>query len=102
VFEPTNDKLVESIPELQGNAYFRVTNINAIMKEPKIVHVHFKATNTDDYFSSIKAAFQYYDKTDLGLQYRSLVNALHDDGYYENKLIVVRIGYVKSNKQSAI
>nr|DAL02885.1 MAG TPA: hypothetical protein [Caudoviricetes sp.] len=66
------------------------------MINPKIVHVHFKESNMDDYFSSIKAIYQNYADADLGLQYRSLVNALHDSGVYENKRIIVRIGKIKS------
>jgi hypothetical protein len=72
------------------------------MKTPKIVHIHFKSTNADDYFSSIKAVYQYHDANEIGLQYRSLVNALHNTGVYENKRVIVRIGNVKSAKQSTI
>ena len=46
-------------------------------KEPKIVHIYFKNTDEHEYYSSIVAAYQQHDAADLGLQYRSLVNALH-------------------------
>ena len=69
------------------------------MKNPKIVHLHIKEPPSDDYFSSIIAMYQYYGAADIGLQYRSLVNALHDNGVYENKRIIVRVGTIKSAKQ---
>ena len=72
-------------------------------KEPKIVHIYFKNTDEHEYYSSIVAAYQQHDAADLGLQYRSLVNALHDNAKYENKRIVARVGRIKSSpsKQSS-
>lgn len=63
----------------------------------KIVHIHFNDTGFDDYFSSIKAVFKYYTTADIGLQYRSLVNALHDTGVYTNKRVTVKVGKIKSS-----
>lgn len=63
----------------------------------KVVHIHFNDTGIDDYFSSIKAVFQHYTHADIGLQYRSLVNALHDTGVYNNKRVTVKVGKIKSS-----
>lgn len=62
-----------------------------------IVHIHFKDTGIDDYFSSIKAVYKYHDTADIGLQYRSLVNALHDTNVYENKRVIIKRGKIKSS-----
>lgn len=70
------------------------------MKNPKIVHLHIKEPAVDDYFSSIRAIYEHHNADELGLQYRSLVNALHDSGVYENKRIIVRIGTLKSSTQN--
>ncbi len=66
----------------------------------KIVHIQFKDTDTHEYYSSIKAVYQHHDAADIGLQYRSLVNALHDSGVYQNKCVIVRIGQINSSKQT--
>lgn len=55
-------------------------------KEPKIVHIYFKNTDEHEYYSSIVAAYQQHDAADLGLQYRSLVNALHDTNVYQKNV----------------
>ncbi|MCM1439009.1 MAG: hypothetical protein NC131_07330 [Roseburia sp.] len=70
------------------------------MKYPKVIHVHFKESDTDEYYTSIAALYQYHDRDDLGIVYRTLVNALHASGFYENKNIIVKTGVIKSMKQS--
>lgn len=69
-----------------------------------IIHVHFKDTDTHEYYSSIMGVYQYHDAADIGLKYRSLVNALHDTNVYKNKRVIVRRDKIrtstsKSNKQ---
>lgn len=70
-------------------------------KLTKIVYLHIKEPSSDEYYSSIVALYQNHTADELGLQYRSLVNALHDSGVYENKRIIVRVGTLKSAKQKS-
>lgn len=62
-----------------------------------IVHIQFKDTGVHEYYSSIKAVYHHHDAADIGLQYRSLVNALHDTNVYENKRVIVRRGKMNSS-----
>lgn len=62
-----------------------------------IVHIQFKDTDTNEYYSSIKAVYQHHYAADIGLQHRSLVNALHDTNVYENKRVIVRRGKINSS-----
>lgn len=67
------------------------------MKNPKIVHLHIKEPAVDDYFSSIKAIYEHHDVGELGLKYKSLLSAMYQKTYFENKKIIVRIGTLKSS-----
>lgn len=68
-----------------------------------VVHIQFKDTDTHEYYSSIKAVYQRHEAAEIGLQYRSLVNALHDTNVYENKRVIIRRGKINSSttKQSS-
>lgn len=76
------------------------------MESKKIVHLHLKTpfnNETEFYFGSVKAIFDLFDRSVLGVTYDYLVNSIRiKKGTFENKKILVRIGeiYRKQNNKT--
>jgi hypothetical protein len=66
-------------------------------RELKVIHVHFKQTDTHDYFGSIVAVYESYSHEELGIRYNTLKNYKLP---YENKKVVVRQGVLKTKTTS--
>ena len=65
------------------------------MMNTKVVHLTFKEPYigmADLYFSSLKAIYDVVPKEAVGIEYKSLTNAIRGKGEYENKKVTIRIG----------
>lgn len=65
--------------------------------ETKVVHLTFKEPYegmTDLYFSSLKAIYDVVPKEAVGIEYKSLTNAIRGKSEYENKKVAIRIGHL--------
>lgn len=75
------------------------------MATQKIVHLHMKipitgVNETDFYFGSIKAIFDFVPEDAVGIKYKSLTNALRGRDFYENKHITVRVSSLLTKQQT--
>lgn len=73
--------------------------------ETKVVHLTFKEPYigmTDLYFSSLKAIYDVVPKEAVGIEYKSLTNAIRGKSEYENKKVTIRIGHLvrKASKRT--
>lgn len=79
------------------------------MTKQKIVHLQFKkrldSEEENYYFGCIKAIYDCFDETRIGIKYKSLTNALRDTDSYENKMCIIHVGALipkqQTNKKSS-
>jgi len=69
-------------------------------KQIKVVHLHFKETNKDDYLGSLSVIYDYYTKEDIGYTLRSLQGLKIEEGLpFENEKVKINIARLKRKKK---
>lgn len=65
------------------------------MNGNKIIHIHFKADGSDEYFGSIAAIYQEHTPDQIGAKYQTLANFRIGPGRpYENGSVIIREGTI--------
>ena len=71
----------------------RIEKKHRAMSGNKVIHVHFKADGSDEYFGSKAAVFQAHTPEEIGVKYDTIANIVIDQAHpYENKAVVIKVG----------
>lgn len=70
------------------------------MAKQKVVHFRFKNSTEDFFFGSLKAIYDYFSEEDVGIKYKSLLNAFKDKDTYQNKRVVITTGTLLTKRQT--
>lgn len=69
----------------------------------KVIHLHLKEPlngESDYYYGSLKAIYDYIPQDLIGITYKALTNAIRGKTDYENKRCTIHIGTMERKKQT--